>query len=192
MTDAPQATGATDTTVRAMTLEDCPAVAAVRVCGWRFAYEGLMPRAHLEAMSVDADTERRREQFLAGAGRVVNLVAERAGRVIGWGCYGPSRDTGVPGGTAELYALYVLPEHLSRGVGRALTAELLDRAAAAGHPLMQLWVVAGNARARRFYARAGFAPDGAEEPYDVAGVEVPEVRYARALSAPPAAADSRG
>jgi RimJ/RimL family protein N-acetyltransferase len=57
---------------------------------------------------------------------------------------------------------------------------------------MHLWVVAGNARARSFYERAGFAPDGAEEPYEVAGVPVPEVRYARELSAEVAAADSLG
>ncbi|GAA3756128.1 GNAT family N-acetyltransferase [Streptomyces tremellae] len=175
-----------------MVLADCPAVAAVRVRGWQFAYEGLMPRAYLDGLSVEADTAKRREQFRAGAGRVVNLVAQRAGSVVGWGCYGPGRDAGAPAGTAELYALYVAPRHVSTGVGRALMDALLAAAGAAGHPLMQLWVVAGNARARRFYARAGFAPDGAEEPYEVAGAEVPEERWARALSAAAAAAESRG
>ncbi|MCF3962598.1 GNAT family N-acetyltransferase [Streptomyces fuscigenes] len=178
--------------VRAMTLEDCPAVARVRVDGWRFAYAGLMPAAHLAAMNVDADTRKRREQFLSGAGRVVNLVAERAGTVVGWGCYGPGRDEDVPEGSAELYALYLLPGHVASGVGRALTEALLSRAAADGHPRMHLWVVEGNSRARRFYERAGFVPDGAAEPYEVAGVEVPEVRYVRELSAAPAAAASRG
>lgn len=46
---------------------------------------------------------------------------------------------------------------------------------------MLLWVLKGNARARRFYERAGFRPDGAEEPFEVEGVAVPEVRYVRAL-----------
>lgn len=46
---------------------------------------------------------------------------------------------------------------------------------------MRLWVLKHNARARRFYERAGFAPDGAEEAEEIAGARVPEVRYARPL-----------
>ncbi|MGQ4511486.1 GNAT family N-acetyltransferase [Streptomyces sp. DW26H14] len=178
--------------VRAMESADCPAVAAVRVRGWQFAYAGLMPQAYLDAMDIEAETARRREQFHGGAGRVVNLVAERAGAVVGWGCYGPSHDAGVPEGTVELHTLYLLPEHVSSGVGRTLMGALLDRARAAGHPAMTLWVVTGNARARRFYVRAGFSPDGAEELYEIQGVRVPALRYARALSDVPAAAESRG
>ena len=47
---------------------------------------------------------------------------------------------------------------------------------------MFLWVLKGNARARRFYVRAGFRADGAEEPFEVDGVGVPEVRYVRVLT----------
>ena len=39
-----------------------------------------------------------------------------------------------------------------------------------------------NDRARRFYEACGFFPDGAEEPFEVDGVEVPEVRYVRKLA----------
>ncbi|MBP0458138.1 GNAT family N-acetyltransferase [Streptomyces bomunensis] len=175
-----------------MALGDCAAVAAVRVEGWRFAYEGLMPRAFLDAMSVEADTAVRRRQFLAAGDRVVNLVAEREGEVVGWGCWGPPRDEDAPAGTAELYALYVRPGHVASGVGRALMAEVVSGAAGAGRSRMWLWVAAGNARARRFYGLAGFAADGAGSAEEYAGVPVPEVRYARELSARPAAAESRG
>ncbi|MFJ4918784.1 GNAT family N-acetyltransferase [Streptomyces sp. NPDC088725] len=165
-----------------MTEADCEAVAAVRVRGWQYAYAGLMPQAHLDAMSVTEETDRRRAH-LAGAGpRVVNLVAERAGSVVGWGCLGPCRDQDVPDGTAELYALYVRPEHLSTGVGRSLLGELASRATDDGCRRMVLWVVERNERARRFYGRAGFTADGAAEPYEVGGASVPEVRYARRLS----------
>jgi RimJ/RimL family protein N-acetyltransferase len=47
---------------------------------------------------------------------------------------------------------------------------------------MLLWVLKGNTRARRFYERQGFAADGAEEPFEVDGVPVPEVRYTKALT----------
>ncbi|PVE04401.1 hypothetical protein Y717_12155 [Streptomyces scopuliridis RB72] len=86
----------------------------------------------------------------------------------------------------------MLPERLSTGTGRALLDELTARAAGAGYQDMRLWVLAGNERARRFYAKAGFAPDGAAEAFEVGGVSVPEVRYARRLSASVAAAPSLG
>jgi ribosomal protein S18 acetylase RimI-like enzyme len=178
--------------IREMTFSDCEAVATVRVRGWQHAYAGLMPQAYLDAMSIEKDASRRRRLLAEGDGRVLNLVAERDGEVVGWACFGPSRDDDVPAGTAELYAIYVLPEHLSTGVGRALMEVLTHRVAAARYPLVLLWVLADNHHARRFYEHAGFVPDGAEEPFEVAGVPVPEVRYARRLSASAAGGPSLG
>ncbi|MEW1688456.1 GNAT family N-acetyltransferase [Streptomyces sp. NPDC091265] len=164
-----------------MTIDDCEAVATVRVRGWQSAYAGLMPQAHLDAMDIAEDAERRRG-FFAEGGEVVNLVAERAGLgVIGWAAYGPYREDGRRLARGELYAIYVLPELTGTGAGRALMAEVLARAGAAGHPDLALWVLKENAAARRFYARAGFCPDGAEEPFEVDGVPVPELRYLRSL-----------
>ncbi|WP_329074842.1 GNAT family N-acetyltransferase [Streptomyces niveus] len=171
--------------VRAMTADDCDAVAAVRIGGWRWAYAGLMPQAYLDAMSVEEDAADQRAR-LNGTGttdsRVVNVVAERAGTVVGWGCLGPCRDPDVPDGAGELYALYVGPGHVSTGVGRALARTLVERAAVDGFSSLVLWVLKENDRARRFYEKAGFTPDGAEEPFDVGGALVPEVRYARSLT----------
>ncbi|GGW93770.1 hypothetical protein GCM10010383_24140 [Streptomyces lomondensis] len=82
---------------------------------------------------------------------------------------------------AELYALYVHPEQVGRGAGRALLAESVARCSAAGHGRVLLWVLKENDRARRFYERTGFRPDCAEEPFEVDGVTVPEVRYTKGL-----------
>lgn len=178
--------------IREMTLDDCEAVATVRVRGWQHAYQGLIPQAYLDAMSIEEDAARRREYLAKGDGRVVDLVAERAGHVVGWGCCGPSRDEDVPDRTAELYALYVLPERIGTGVGSALIDALTARAVEAGASSLLLWVLAANDRARRFYTRAGFAPDGREEQFDVNGVAVPEVRYARRLRTSAAAGAGLG
>jgi RimJ/RimL family protein N-acetyltransferase len=40
-----------------------------------------------------------------------------------------------------------------------------------------LWVLPGNARARRFYERAGWAADGTEKTSEAFGVSFDEVRY---------------
>ena len=42
-----------------------------------------------------------------------------------------------------------------------------------------LWVLAENERARHFYRRNGFEPDGVEKLVPVGGVELLEVRYRR-------------
>ncbi|MDN3258481.1 GNAT family N-acetyltransferase [Streptomyces sp. CSDS2] len=164
--------------IRPMTLADCDRVSEIRVRGWRHAYRGLVPQPYLDRLDVAADAERRRERFARDDGPVVNLVAERDGRVLGWAAVGPYRDGGTRTADAELYALYVDPAHLGGGIGRALLAAAAGRCPAGARLL--LWVLKGNAPARRFYERAGFRADGAEEPFEADGVPVPEVRYVRA------------
>ncbi|MFG2626164.1 GNAT family N-acetyltransferase [Streptomyces sp. NPDC048473] len=174
-----------DVLIRDMTVDDCEAVARVRVRGWQAAYAGLMPQSHLDAMDIAEEAERRRE-FFAEGNPVVNVVAERADLgVIGWACYGPYRENGRrTARRGELYAIHVLPERIGTGAGLALMTQMLTRATADGFPDLALWVLKENAPARRFYERAGFLPDGAEESFDVDGVLVPEMRYVRVLGTP--------
>lgn len=188
MTTRPDPAYAPGLRIRDMTLDDCAAVADIRVRGWRHAYAGLIPQGYLDAMDVARDAERRRT-YLAAEGGPVNLVAEApdATTVTGWACYGPCRDEDALPGSAELYALYVHPDRTGTGTGRALLAEVTARARADGYAGMSLWVLKENVRARRFYERAGFGPDGTEEPFEAGGAVVPEVRYVRAIT-PPAAA----
>ncbi|KFF96035.1 acetyltransferase [Streptomyces scabiei] len=176
MNDAPH-----DLRIREMTLSDCRPVAEIRVGGWRTAYAGLVPQSYLDAMDVDKDAETRRAMLSKAGNPVVNLIAERAGEIVGWAAYGPYREGEVRTGDAELYAIYIRPGRFGAGVGTALLKESAERCEAAGHGRMLLWVLKENTRARRFYEHHGFRPDGAEEPFEADGVEVPEVRYGRAL-----------
>ncbi|WKX14359.2 GNAT family N-acetyltransferase [Streptomyces sp. NL15-2K] len=164
-----------------MTLADCERVAEIRVRGWQSAYAGLMPQSYLDALSVTEDAAQHRARFIAGDGSVVNLVAEQDGDIVGWVCHGPYRSGEVCTPDAELYAIYVDPGRYGGGIGQALLQESLRRCSDAGHERVFLWVVERNIRARRFYERAGFRADGTEEPFEVDGVAVPEVRYARNL-----------
>lgn len=170
------------TRIRPMTLSDCDRVAEIRIGGWQSAYKGLIPQSYLDALDVTQDAERRRAYLSQGDGGVVDLVAERDGRVVGWACHGPYRDGEARTGDAELYAIYVGPGLCGEGIGQSLLQESLRRCTTAGHPRVLLWVLKDNTRARRFYEQAGFRPDGAEEPFEVEGVAVPEVRYVRELA----------
>jgi hypothetical protein len=59
---------------------------------------------------------------------------------------------------------------------------VLTRAEERGFPRLRLWVLADNVRARRFYERAGFTADGAEQWEEHGDVSLREVRYAREVA----------
>ncbi|SEN97278.1 GNAT family N-acetyltransferase [Actinacidiphila rubida] len=168
--------------IREMTGADVEAVSGIRVRGWRWAYAGIVPQSYLDAMDPEADAAWRRETLARSAGRVRNLLAVVDGAPVGWAAFGPYRGEPDDAGDGELYALYVVPEHVGTGVGRALTSEVVRQTAELGRTRLLLWVLAENARARRFYAAAGFAPDGGETSDDYDGVRLREVRYARAVA----------
>ena len=91
---------------------------------------------------------------------------------------GPLTPAGRAGEVGELYALYVTPAWWSAGAGRALMGSVLAALEAERYRRVVLWVLADNARARRFYGRAGFAPDGGTNILTGLG-GVLEVRYSR-------------
>ncbi|MFD4918118.1 GNAT family N-acetyltransferase [Streptomyces virginiae] len=160
-------------TVRVMTEADVTAVSEIRVTGWKAAYAGIVPQSYLDRMTVEAD-EHRRRRYVTGSDKVTtDLVAVDArGGVVGWACLGPSSTA-----VGELHALYVQPSLIGTGIGRSLLRAVHGIAAAQGFGSVLLWVLADNARARRFYERAGYAADGAVQADDYDGVSVTEVRY---------------
>jgi ribosomal protein S18 acetylase RimI-like enzyme len=60
--------------------------------------------------------------------------------------------------------------------------QVLTRVSAAGYRYITLWVLEDNARARRFYEQAGFAPDDARHLLGDFGVT--EIRYRRVFAQP--------
>ncbi|MYX35183.1 MULTISPECIES: GNAT family N-acetyltransferase [unclassified Streptomyces] len=165
------------TVVRVMTRDDIDAVSAVRVRGWRTAYAGIVPQSYLDAMDAGADAERRKEWFDEGGDRVDNLVATDGGEVTGWAALGPYRGEPDGGEVGELYAIYVHPDRIGRGAGRALMDAVRARARERGFRSLRLWVLADNERALRFYDRCGFAPDGTDQIETYDGVPLKELRY---------------
>jgi GNAT superfamily N-acetyltransferase len=75
--------------------------------------------------------------------------------------------------------LFVRPTHHGSGLARRLLADALSAAAGRGFQEIRLFSPEGQARARRFYVREGFALAGV--PFDP-GFGVPLVEYRRALA----------
>nr|WP_296071724.1 GNAT family N-acetyltransferase [uncultured Actinoplanes sp.] len=170
------------TLIRPISDADIDAVAGVHVRAWRTAYAGIVPDDYLAGLDPAVFAERRRTQSLRLGQHT--LVAERDGRVVGFASFGPYRDEDdfVPD-MGELYAIYVEPDSWSTGAGRLLLEAAKAALRADGFPDMRLWVLEENHRARRFYERAGLAPDGTRQTYTPRGTtaELPELRYATDL-----------
>jgi GNAT superfamily N-acetyltransferase len=174
-------------TIRTAVPDDAEAVTRVHTASWRWAYADSVPAAYLDGLDATAPWRVRlwRERYAAPKLDTAHLVADVDGVVVGFITVGPYRvnqdpDHLVPG-EGEVRAIYVAPGSARTGVGSALLGAGLARLAAVGRSPVRLWVLTANARARAFYARFGFVPDGLAGTFtldtDDGPVELPELRY---------------
>ena len=155
--------------------EDVQAIVDVRIAAWRTAYAGLMPADYLVAMDHDrVEAAARLAARLAGGPTSLLVGLDDSGEVAGMCSFGAAREEPDSG---ELYALNVHPRSWGSGVGSALLHEA--ERGLASFPSAYLWVVEGNARARRFYERHGWRADGGRKIDDTFGTGVTELRYRR-------------
>lgn len=162
--------------------EDAAALAAVHIRSWRAAYRGLLPAAYLDALDVEERSTVWRARLTAPDRPAVLLSTGADGRPVAFSCFRPWPDEALPAGTtAELAALYALPEVWGTGVGRALLSASVEALVADGFREAALWVFAGNERGRKFYEAAGWRPDGEVVREETGGVVLDELRYRRAL-----------
>jgi GNAT superfamily N-acetyltransferase len=146
--------------------EDAPAVAEIWHHGWRDGHLGNVPDA-LTAVRTPGSFRVRAGERVADT-----VVAEVDGEVAGF----------IMVDGDEVEQVYVSAEHRGRGVAGVLLAEAERLVAAAGHERAWLAVVPGNARARRFYERSGWADDGLFDRYVGGTIPVPCHRYVKRVS----------
>ncbi|HZR52522.1 MAG TPA: GNAT family N-acetyltransferase [Streptosporangiaceae bacterium] len=180
-------------TIRPAVLADAEAIAEVMRASWFAAYSGIIDDDVIDRVTAPDDGARVRERFRSRPWSRTVVACDEPGSVVGYASFGPERDmfdpawpppltaAGVARQTAELYALYVHPDAWSAGRGRALMELVLAKTAKLGYPEIVLWVLARNARARRFYEQAGYVPDGASHGVASLG-NVTELRYRRPVS----------
>jgi ribosomal protein S18 acetylase RimI-like enzyme len=185
--------------IRPASAADGPPIARIRAETWRAAYDGLIPaktlaeRTSPEAVETEAHWRSSHSMdgvLVAEAPDGGDLNGDEADGLVGFAAFGPERDKdyepGLPQedatehGRAELYAIYVVPKHWASGAGRALMDGVLTLVAASGYTDISLWVLEANARARRFYEKAGFRLTG--ESGVLGGLRgLTQVRYRRVV-----------
>jgi len=136
--------------------DDGPALAEI------YGHHVLTGLASFEEMAPDAAEMARRRAALVDAGWP-HLVAERGGRVVGFAYGSPWRPRPAYRWTIE-DSVYVAPDALGGGIGRALLSALIDRATAGGwRQMMAVIGDSGNAASIALHARLGFRPVGTLE-----------------------------
>lgn len=135
---------------------DAEGIARVHVKAWRLTYRGLLPERYLAAMSTAQHAARWRRRLLAPDPGEVVLAAEAREGLVGY-CSAQVRQDQR---SAEIFTLYLLPEAQGRGLGRRLLSSTARALHAAGAETLQLWVLNGNDRARRFYEHLGASVAG--------------------------------
>ena len=166
--------------LRPATVDDAPRLAAVMAEGLAtyraFGGTGFSPPS-IEVIEADLAARlpqpsvwcRLAEQDGAVAGYVSLLPAAEARRRVD--------DPRL----AHFWMLFVRPPWWGTGLARQLHGDACEAAAARGFTAMRLFAAAGQARARRFYEREGWALVGEPFPHDLMGLDM--VEYRRAVSA---------
>ncbi len=157
-------------TLRPARADDAAAVAEIWRLGWRDGHLGDVPQELVEARTDESFRSR-------ATARVAEMtVAEVDGDVAGF----------VLVAEDEVEQVYVDAAHRGTGVADALLLEAERQVRENGHTEAWLAVVVGNARARRFYERAGWRDDGPfgyEAAAETGPIVVPCHRYTKELGA---------
>jgi GNAT superfamily N-acetyltransferase len=153
-------------TLRPARAGDEGTIAEIWELGWRDAHLGNVPDQLLAVRTSESFRTRAADRL---GDTTVGLVD---GQVAGF----------VMIVADEVEQMYVAARHRGHGVADLLMEDAERQIAAAGHGVAWLAVVAGNARARRFYERRGWSDDGLFEhhaPSERGPVLVPAHRYVK-------------
>lgn len=157
-----------------------PAIAAevsrVYALSWKTAYQDIVPQSYLDALEEDRWAP-------ALTGSAYESYALRSGGVIAaTSTIAPAREEAMAG-WGEIISLYALPEYFGKGCGKALFGYVTDWLKAQGFQKLYLWVLEENRRARAFYERQGFMPNGDRTQITIAGKTLTELRYTKSFPA---------
>ncbi len=139
------------TSIRPASAADMAAVADLWHEGWHTGHAGHVPEGLTAARTLEAFHERTPTRVAD-----TSVAVTDSGELLGFAM--------VVGDEVE--QLFVAPAARGTDVASLLLAEAERRVAAGGHPEAWLAVVAGNARARRFYEKRGWRDEG-DLPYEV-------------------------
>lgn len=147
-------------TTRLADINDCAALAHIHVAGWRAAYGGMVDDEYLAGLREDEFATKWQSWLNEGTAPLL-AIDEATKTPVGFVSYGKVR-TAPPGSspirppyTAEIYAIYILPDFWRIGIGTRLLKKSVANLYENKHKSLCLWVVDKNKRAVSFYKKYG-------------------------------------
>jgi ribosomal protein S18 acetylase RimI-like enzyme len=160
--------------LRLTTVEDAETIAAIHVCAWQVAYEGIVPAQYLASLSIQERANLWRRVVSEQRGTLLLAIVTQG--EAGFISFGPSRDKD-GNEKAEIYAIYILPKFWHQGIGGELLDEAERRIKDNHFIAATLWVLEKNALARKFYETRGFDLNAARKEETIGGFLLTELRY---------------
>ena len=119
---------------------------------WQETYSGLMPEEYLQSIDLEKCIK------MAHKWPQNTLLLKTDNKVIGFSCFGESKDCD---SANEIIALYLLREYQGQKLGYTLLNKTFEKLPNNRKTL--LWVLKGNEKAINFYKRYGFEFTGNEK-----------------------------
>lgn len=162
--------------VRPATLADVDDIVQIQQESWQQAYQGLLPEV---ALTLRPPEERGLiwQQRLK-AHPCMTLLAQVQDAVAGFLYWFPENKR-----VAQLKSFYLHPFYWQQGLGSALLRQALGDMQVLGLRRCELWVLANNRPAERFYLKQGFQYDGQRQQRRMEEIEVVQRHMYRLLTA---------
>lgn len=167
-----KADGPSRVRIRPVTERDITRLARLHALSQRTTYASLLPGDAVGGIDDRASRTHWRRRLGSPGLRSVLVAHDGERGVVGFGMVSAE-----PMPWATLNALHVHPALHGRGIGAALLQRLVDIGRSWQGTGVQLYVLAGNRRARDFYEHLGWRCRGSGVPHAIAGVPVETVRY---------------
>lgn len=137
--------------IRKAVLADARGIAEVHVDSWLSTYRNIVPADYLNQLTYEA-RERLWENNLANCD--VFVAEDESGKIIGFADNGKERTGKFENLLGEVYSIYILEEHQSKGLGNLLLKRTVQDLLGKGINSMIIWALEEN-RACGFYEKMG-------------------------------------
>jgi ribosomal protein S18 acetylase RimI-like enzyme len=140
--------------IREASVNDAEEIAFVHVNSWKTTYKGIISEAYLSSLMV----EKRLKNWLwtfenLNPHEKIFVAENTSGDIVGFSSGGKSRnDEFVHNG--ELYAIYLLRDYQTMGLGKTLFESVVRSLKENGYSSMMLWVLKDNPSVE-FYKKQG-------------------------------------
>ncbi len=145
--------------IRPSTPDDAQDLAHIHIEGWRASYGGLVEQSFLDAL----DKDKRAADWAKwlGEGTESLIAHDEAGKPAGFIAFNklmtppPGMSPVRPLYTAEILAIYILPDYWRQGLGKQLMRAAVARLKERKHKSLCLWTLEKNTRGNAFYKALG-------------------------------------